>query len=68
MANDFEEVMDAEIAELREKKAQLRKIIESAPVVIMDTRDALSIFALAEEDFWALYALQGKRVRLVMVD
>jgi len=66
MANDFEEVMDAEIAELREENAQLRKIIESAPVAIMDTRDALGICAPTEDDFPALYALQGKRVRLVL--
>src|SRR6185312_13430275 len=42
--------------------------IESAPVAIMDTRDALGICAPTEEDFPALYALQGKRVRLVVED
>ena len=44
----------------------LRQRIESAPVAIMDTRDALGICAPTEEDFPALYALQGKRVRLVV--
>jgi hypothetical protein len=31
----------------------------------MDTRDALGLCAPTEEDFDALYALQGKRVALV---
>jgi hypothetical protein len=48
--------------------ARLRQRIESAPVAIMDTRDALAICAPTEEDFPALYALQGKRVRLVVED
>jgi len=48
--------------------ARLRHRIESAPVAIMDTRDALGICAPTEEDFPALYALQGKRVRLVVED
>ena len=46
--------------------ARLRQRIESAPVGIMDTRDALGVCAPTEEDFPALYALQGKRVRLVV--
>ena len=46
----------------------LRQRIESAPVAIMDTRDALGICAPTEEDFPALYALQGKRVRPVVDD
>jgi hypothetical protein len=37
-----------------------------APVAIMDTRDALGICAPTEDDFPALYARQGKRVRLVL--
>jgi hypothetical protein len=40
--------------------------IDSAPLAIMDTRDALGICATTEEGFPALYALQGKRVRLVV--
>lgn len=44
---------------------RLRSLIDSAPVAIMDTRAALGICAPTEEDFPALYALQGKRVRLV---
>lgn len=38
----------------------------TAPVAIMDTRDALGICAPTEADFPSLYALQGKRVRLVL--
>ena len=44
----------------------LRARIEGAPVAIMDTRDALGICAPTEEDFPAIYALQGKRVALVV--
>lgn len=46
--------------------ARLRQRINSAPVAIMDTRDALGICAPTEEEFPALYALQGKRVRLIV--
>ncbi|MCB0247956.1 MAG: hypothetical protein KDI07_05210 [Anaerolineae bacterium] len=42
--------------------------LRSAPVAVMDTRDVLGICAPTEEDFPALYALQGKRVRLVLDD
>lgn len=45
-------------------RAQQR--IDAAPLAIMDTRDALGICAPTEEAFPALYALQGKRVRLVV--
>lgn len=47
----------------------LRQVIarlDSAPVAFMDTRDALGICAPNEEEFPALYELQGKRVRLVL--
>lgn len=44
----------------------LRTRIEGAPIAIMDTRDALGLCAPTEADFPALYALQGKRVRLVV--
>lgn len=47
---------------------KLRARIESAPVAIMDTRDVLGICAPTEEDFPALYAIQGRRVRLVIDD
>ena len=39
--------------------------LASAPVAIMDTRAALGLCALEEDDFQALYALQGHRVALV---
>ena len=45
-----------------------RARINSAPIAIMDTRDALGICAPREDGFPALYALQGKRVRLVLDD
>ncbi len=39
--------------------------IADAPIAVMDTRDALGLCAPKEEDFPALYALQGRRVALV---
>lgn len=39
--------------------------LAAAPVAIMDTRDVLCICAPEEDDFPALYALQGRRVALV---
>ena len=39
--------------------------LTTAPVAMMDTRDALGVCALKEDDFPALYALQGRRVALV---
>lgn len=68
------EVLDyqhAEIERLRAENEALRSVaerIEKAPVAIMDTRDVLGICAPAEEDFPALYAMQGHRVRLVRED
>lgn len=58
---DIAEILSAEVVRLR---AQFK----SAPVAIMDTRDVLGICAPTEDDFPALYALQGKRVRLVLDD
>lgn len=46
--------------------AALRARVEAAPVALMDTRVALGLCALVEDDFPALYALQGKRVRLLV--
>lgn len=53
------------LARTERENRELRARIDLAPVAIMDTRDALGICAPAEEDFHALYALQGKHVRLV---
>lgn len=50
---------------LAEEVRRLRQQLDAAPVAIMDTRDALGICAPTEEDFPALYALQGHRVALV---
>lgn len=50
---------------LAEEVRRQRDRIDSAPVAIMDTRDALGLCAPAEEDFPALYALQGRRVALI---
>jgi hypothetical protein len=47
---------------------KLRQRIAEAPRAIMDTRDILGICAPTEEDFPALYAIQGRRVRLVLDD
>ena len=42
--------------------------IDGAPHAYMDTRVALGLCAPTEADFPALYALQGKRVALVVLD
>jgi len=39
--------------------------LTDCPTAIMDTRDALGLCAPTEQDFPALYALQGRRVALV---
>lgn len=56
------EVVEILVAEIE----RLHALFESAPVAIMDTRVALGICSTTEEDFSALYALQGRRVRLVL--
>ena len=48
--------------------ADLEKRLAEAPIAYMDTRPALALCALKEEDFAKLYALQGRRVRLVVVE
>lgn len=58
----------AEIVRLEVELDALRAKLAAAPVAIMDTRAALGLCAPREEDFPALYALQGKRVRIVMED
>lgn len=50
--------------QMRDISALLSRLT-SAPVAIMDTRDALGLCAPTEDDFPALYALQGHRVALV---
>lgn len=42
--------------------------IAAAPRAFMDTRVALGLCAIKEEDFPALYALQGKTVAIVVVE
>lgn len=54
------------IARLKAENARLKKLIDDAPVALMDTRDFLGLCAIEEKDFPALYALQGKRVRIVV--
>jgi hypothetical protein len=56
---DIAEILSAEVERLRAR-------FDAAPVAIMDTRDVLGICAPTEDAFQALYALQGKRVRLVL--
>ncbi len=56
---------------LRTELARLRKIeatLKQAPEAMMDTREALGVCALKEEDFPALEAMMGKRVKLVVVE
>ena len=55
-----------QISALCDEIDRLRRRIDAAPLAIMDTRDVLGICAPTEEDFPSLYALQGKRVRLVL--
>ena len=66
----------AERMAVLERESEMRRIalheamleadtLRAAPVAIVDTRDALGLCAPAEEDFTALYALQGRRVALV---
>ncbi len=43
----------------------VEQLLKEAPVAIMDTRASLGLCALTEEDFPALYALQGHRVALI---
>lgn len=57
---------DADIVALAVELQELRTRINSAPLALMDTRIALGVCALKEEDFTALQAIQGKRVRLVV--
>jgi len=52
---------------LMAEAAAIVKAWEDAPFAIMDTRDVLGICAPTEEGFPALYALQGKRVKIVEV-
>ena len=53
-------------SDMAESVLNLCHQVFAAPVAIMDTRDALGICAPTEADFPSLYALQGKRVRLVL--
>ena len=62
----LENVSLAECADEIERLRIIEARIDSAPVAIMDTRDALGICAPTEDDFPALYELQGKRIRLVL--
>lgn len=75
MGSDYEKVIDDEIEEFRLEIEQLKaenerikKMIDSAPVAVMDSRDFLGLCAVKEEDFPALYALSGKRVRIIVHD
>lgn len=58
----------AERDALRARAERAEGRIASAPIAIMDTRDALGLCAPTEEDFPSLYALQGKTVALVVVN
>lgn len=60
--------MERERDALRARAERAEGRIASAPIAIMDTRDALGLCAPTEEDFPSLYALQGKTVALVVVN
>ncbi len=62
----YSAVRALEILSVEVNNLQMR--IYGAPAAMMDTRVALGVCALKEEDFLALQALQGKRVRLVIDD
>jgi len=62
------ELVNGDIVYIAMELQELRKCINSAPLAMMDTREALGVCALKEEDFPALQALQGKKVRLVIDD
>ena len=71
VANSYAEqfgVHERERDALRARAERAEGRIASAPIAIMDTRDALGLCAPTEEDFPSLYALQGKRVALVVVN
>jgi hypothetical protein len=61
-----EAVMRADRADAQ--LAALQSRIDNSPVAIMDKREWLCLCAPTEEDFPALYALQGKTVYLVVVE
>lgn len=49
----------------------LRQVIaklDAAPTALMDTRTALAVCAIEDEDFPRLCALQGRRVMLIDVE
>ena len=48
-----------------ERVMALLSALANAPTAVMDTRVDLAVCAEREEDFPALYALQGRRVLLV---
>lgn len=52
-------------AMLSDEVERLRARIEAAPLALMDPREALSVCALDAADFPALYAMRGRRVRLL---
>jgi hypothetical protein len=64
---DERESDDAETSLLLtvERATALLDVMAGAPSAIMDTRAELAVCAEREEDFPALYALQGRRVLLV---
>ncbi len=71
VANSYAEqfgVHERERDALRARAERAEGRIASAPIAIMDTRDALGLCAPTEEDFPSLYALQGKTVALVVVN
>lgn len=64
-------VLNAAAHKLRQQATDLdnlRKRIADAPIAYMDTRAELGLCAMEEGHFKGLYALAGKKVRLVVED
>ena len=51
-----------------DERRRMFEVLAAAPEAVMDTRVGLGVCALKEEDFPALQALKGKRVKLVVVN
>jgi hypothetical protein len=66
--NDHPNDICAPTPQLLREAAALARRVEDASIAIMDRRDALGICAPAEEDFPALYALQGQRVAILKLE
>ena len=56
------------VVAFNDERRRMFEVLAAAPEAVMDTRVGLGVCALKEEDFPALQALKGKRVKLVVVN